>query len=56
LAEIDDTTSGAAITDSFHDRGVDAIYFDARSSRLIVVQSKWGDSIPWEVPESLLTA
>jgi hypothetical protein len=47
IADIDDASAAASITDSFHDRGLDAIYFDAKLSRLLVVQSKWTDCIAW---------
>src|SRR5581483_4879002 len=46
-----DTSAEAAarsITDSYHDRGIDAIYFDQRSSRLLLVQSKWSDCVAWK--------
>jgi hypothetical protein len=36
-----------SITDTFNDRGIDAIYFDPGTVRLIVVQSKWSDGISW---------
>ena len=47
LAGIDDAAAGQSVTDSFHDRGIDAIYFDARGSRLLVVGSKWSDCFGW---------
>ena len=48
LADTDDDAAGKSVTDSFHDRGIDAIYFDMRLSRLLLVQSKWGDCIAWK--------
>lgn len=36
-----------SITDTFHDRGIDAIYFDAAESRLLIVQAKWAKGIGW---------
>jgi len=48
LGNASEEASGKSITDSFHDRGIDAIYFDARLSQLIVVQSKWSDCLAWK--------
>ena len=41
LTEISPEIAGAAITDSYHDGGVDALYFDQDTDRLIFVESKW---------------
>ncbi|HFK5573691.1 abortive phage infection protein [Elizabethkingia anophelis] len=41
LAEIDETLASTAITDSFDDNGIDAIYFDKRNKELWLLQSKW---------------
>ncbi|AZB21506.1 abortive phage infection protein [Kaistella haifensis] len=41
LAEIDKNLASAAITDSFDDNGIDAIYFDRRNKELWLLQSKW---------------
>jgi hypothetical protein len=33
--------AASAVTDGFHDNGIDAIFFDQKSDLLVVVQSKW---------------
>lgn len=48
IAGADPETAAKSVTDSFHDRGIDAIYFDPGSSRLFVVQSKWSKGIGWK--------
>src|SRR5436853_494233 len=37
-----------SVTDTYHDRGIDAVHYDPKSSRLFVVQSKWSDVIDWK--------
>ena len=44
LAEVDDATAVNAITDGGKDNGIDAIYYDAQSKTLFLVQSKWSNS------------
>lgn len=41
LCDIDDATAAGAITDGGNDGGVDALYFDRSSNRLVLVQSKY---------------
>lgn len=36
-----DSDAAAAIVDGFDDNGIDAIYYNASESRLVVCQSKW---------------
>jgi hypothetical protein len=48
VSDISDAEATKSITDSYHDRGIDAIHWDPRSSRLFVVQSKWGEEIDWK--------
>lgn len=42
-----DEIAAASVTDRFHDRGIDAIYYDQQHSRLLVVQAKWATGIGW---------
>jgi hypothetical protein len=44
LARVDAQTASQAVTDGFHDGGLDAIHFDHRADTLVLVQSKWSDS------------
>jgi len=44
LADIDIETSAKAVTDSFNDNGIDAIYIDKSSKILYIAQSKWDSS------------
>jgi hypothetical protein len=44
LTECDGVTAGKAITDDFHDGGLDAIYFNEADKSLYLVQSKWSSS------------
>jgi hypothetical protein len=48
LAQTDLATAAGSITDMFNDRGIDAIHYDTRESRLFIVQSKWSESIDWK--------
>ncbi len=41
LAKVDVAIAAAAVTDGFHDNGIDAIYFDQVSDALLIVQSHW---------------
>jgi AIPR protein len=41
ICEIDDTTAVGAITDGKNDGGIDALYFDRASNRLVFVQAKF---------------
>ena len=41
LCDLDDTTAAAAITDGSNDGGIDALYFDRESNRLVFVQAKF---------------
>lgn len=41
LAEIDDASAAKAIVDGGKDNGIDAIYYDAQTKTLFLVQSKW---------------
>lgn len=41
VCDIDDVTAAGAITDGGNDGGVDALYFDRSSNRLLLVQSKF---------------
>src|SRR3954447_17418290 len=43
-----DKTAAASVTDRFQDRGIDAIYCDQKSSRLLLVQAKWSSGIEWK--------
>lgn len=47
IGHTDDVTAAKSVTDQFHDRGIDAIYFDPTSSQLLIVQSKWSSGINW---------
>ena len=54
LADIPDDVAAKSVTDAFHDRGLDAIFYDMVASRLWIVQSKWSSRIDWkEVGEFL---
>jgi hypothetical protein len=44
MAGVDVDTAGRAVTDGFHDGGLDAIWFEPRTDTLFLVQSKWSDS------------
>lgn len=44
LAGVDVDTAGRAVTDGFHDGGLDAIRFEPRTDTLFLVQSKWSES------------
>src|SRR4051812_12143988 len=48
LGNTDYAAAGHSVTDTFHDRGIDAIFFDARLNRLLLVTSKWSDGISWK--------
>ena len=48
LGATDDVTAAGSVTDRFHDRGIDAIYYDQKSSRLLLVQAKWSSGIDWK--------
>lgn len=48
LGETDDVTAAKSVTDTFHDRGIDAIYYDQKSSQLLLVQAKWSGGIAWK--------
>ncbi len=48
IADITDSDAAASVTDRFHDRGIDAIYYDQQSSRLLLVQAKWSTGIGWK--------
>ncbi len=48
IGDTDDITAAASVTDRFNDRGIDAIYYEKKSSRLLVVQSKWSSGIDWK--------
>jgi hypothetical protein len=48
LGATDNKTAAGSITDRFHDRGIDAIYYDQKSSRLLLVQAKWSSGIQWK--------
>ncbi len=41
LADLTPEIAGAAITDSFHDNGIDALLFQHDESVLYIIQSKW---------------
>ncbi len=41
LAKLDSSIAAAAVTDSFDDNGIDAIYYDQDDRLLYLVQSKW---------------
>ncbi|GGG35546.1 AIPR family protein [Hymenobacter glacieicola] len=45
---IDDVTATAALTDGSDDKGMDAVFFDQLTKRLIVVQSKFKQNSPNE--------
>jgi hypothetical protein len=44
LADVDEAAAVAAIVDGGKDNGIDAIYYDAQSKTLFLVQSKWNNS------------
>jgi hypothetical protein len=44
LAGVDAGSAGSAVTDGYHDGGLDAIRFEPRTDTLFLVQSKWSDS------------
>jgi hypothetical protein len=44
LAKVDLETAAKAVTDGFQDNGIDAIYFDQKTDKLFLVQTKWSDS------------
>jgi hypothetical protein len=44
LVGAEEKAACSAITDGFDDNGIDAIYIDAESSRVYLVQSKWNKS------------
>jgi hypothetical protein len=44
LSGVDADVAGGAITDGFHDGGIDAIRFEPRTDTLFLVQSKWSDN------------
>jgi hypothetical protein len=44
MAGVDIPTAGQAVTDGYHDGGLDAIRFEPRTDTLFLVQSKWSDS------------
>jgi AIPR protein len=48
LANTDLDSAAKSITDMFHDRGIDAIYYDLKSSQLFILQSKWSDGLGWK--------
>jgi len=41
LADLDEVTAATSVIDDFNDNGVDAIYFDRPTARLILVQAKF---------------
>ena len=43
-ANVDIAIAGSAVTDGFHDNGIDALYFDQKTDTLLLVQSKWSDA------------
>jgi len=44
MAGVDVDSAGRAVTDGYHDNGLDAIHFEPRTDTLFLVQSKWSDS------------
>lgn len=48
LADVPPDIAAKSVTDSFHDRGIDAIHYDAKASRLLIVQAKWSDALGWK--------
>jgi AIPR protein len=44
LAGQDPASAANSVTDGFHDNGLDAVCFDARSDTLFLVQTKWSDT------------
>lgn len=44
MAGVDAETAGLAVTDGYHDGGLDAIRFEPRTDTLFLVQSKWSES------------
>ena len=44
LAGVDPEIAAASITDSYSDGGLDAVFFDAKTDALFLVQSKWSGS------------
>jgi hypothetical protein len=47
LGDTDDKSAADSVTDRFHDRGIDAIYYDQKASHLLLVQAKWSTGIEW---------
>jgi AIPR protein len=43
LALTDAEIAAGAVTDGFHDGGIDALYFDQTTDTLFIVQSKWNE-------------
>jgi hypothetical protein len=41
MARVSPDIAAKAVTDAFHDNGIDALYFDQKSDTLFIVQSKW---------------
>jgi hypothetical protein len=41
LAQVEIDVAAKAVTDGFHDNGLDAIFFNQKNDTLILVQSKW---------------
>lgn len=48
LANTELEIAASSVTDTFHDRGLDAIYYDPERSQLFIVQSKWSVGIQWK--------
>ena len=48
IGNTDFATAARSITDSFNDRGIDAVYFDPGRSRLLIVQSKFANGVEWK--------
>jgi len=44
MAGVDIDAAAKAVTDGYHDGGLDAIYFDPKTDTLFLVQSKWSDN------------
>jgi len=44
LADVDENISVATIVDGGKDNGIDAIYYDAKTKALFLIQSKWNNS------------
>ncbi|KAA0592975.1 hypothetical protein J2848_005667 [Azospirillum lipoferum] len=44
LSGCDAQTAANSLTDSYHDGGLDAIYFETRTDTLYLVQAKWNES------------